>query len=116
MRSQQSRIELLVTGPAKKQSTMQVTSSPPPVIRPGTYKKSEEKENIAAASADPPTREDIIARIEKDIAFIVIIIYECKIFDWQNAALCQNHKFSDLRLYVLTQLKISNEIGHRMNQ
>ena len=58
-----------MTGPAKKQSTMQVTSSPPPVIRPGTYKKSEEKENIAAASADPPTREDIIARIEKDIAF-----------------------------------------------
>ena len=48
------------------------------------------------------------AFIEKDIAFIVIIIYECKIFDWQNAALCQNHKFSDLRLYVLTQLKISN--------
>ena len=45
---------------------------------------------------------------EKDIAFIVIIIYECKIFNWQNAALCQNHKFSDLRLYVLTQLKISN--------
>ena len=47
---------------------MQVTPSPP-VIRPGTYKKSEEKENIACASADPPTREDIIARIEKDIAF-----------------------------------------------
>ena len=69
MRSQQSRIELLlVIGPVKKQSTIQVTPSPP-VIRPGTYKKSEEKENISGASADPPTREDIIARIEKDIAF-----------------------------------------------
>lgn len=67
-----SRIPVAGVGaqPIKEQSTtIQVTTPSPPVIRPGTYKKTEEKENIACASADPPTREDIIARIEKDIAF-----------------------------------------------
>ena len=57
-----SRIPTSVTGTA--------TVAPPPTlpsIRPGTNKKSED--NGSSGGEDPPTREEIIARIEKDIAF-----------------------------------------------
>merc|ERR1711879_750682 len=54
------------TSPTK--TSNKVSSGPaPPVIRPGTYKKSEGNNN--RLFHDPPTREDIVTMIERDVAF-----------------------------------------------